>query len=184
MTEKELSIHNIPVFNKHISAAIILSEQDLVEHLCDLYGIGEHTLKSTWRKRELVYIRYVMLWILKHKFKRFTLRRMGEVIGSNPKDHSTVLYGLEQITDAIAHPNRNTELIEFYKQIMDKCYFDDEDCVKLRIQEIWKENNFTPFKLPYPQNVLVVDRKDIFESKAQNKVMVLEDGIMYKCVIC
>jgi len=75
----------------------------ILEDVSDKTGIAIETLKSDWRKREVVDARFLYYRLAKERTKE-SLARIGEYVNKN---HTTVLFGLK-------HAYNTREVIEQY----------------------------------------------------------------------
>lgn len=66
-----------------------------LQAVCSYYSIKVSDLKSARRKREVARPRQVLMWLLRHECN-LTLDQIGELLGG--RDHSTVIHGVEKIS--------------------------------------------------------------------------------------
>ena len=71
-----------------------LTVDDILERVCQHYGISQQHVYSKSRKRELVQVRQVSMY-LAQKFTKMPASRIGQLIGG--RDHSTVLHSCQAI---------------------------------------------------------------------------------------
>jgi chromosomal replication initiator protein len=62
------------------------------------YGVTRDELLGRSRSKEMVHPRQVAMYLAREELQ-ITLPQIGEVLGG--RDHTTVMYGVEKITDAI-----------------------------------------------------------------------------------
>jgi chromosomal replication initiator protein len=71
---------------------------ELVMTVADFYGISRDDLLGRGRNKELVHPRQVVMYLAREELQ-LTLPQIGESLGG--RDHTTVIYGVEKITQAI-----------------------------------------------------------------------------------
>lgn len=69
------------------------------ECVCKYFNISEEDVDSPSRKAQIVYARHIIMYILKNHYD-LSLKSIGSGIGN--RDHTTVLHGIDKITDALA----------------------------------------------------------------------------------
>jgi len=77
-------------------ATVTLDE--LVTTVADFYGISRDDLLGRGRNKELVHPRQVVMYLAREELQ-LTLPQIGESLGG--RDHTTVIYGVEKITQSI-----------------------------------------------------------------------------------
>jgi chromosomal replication initiator protein len=75
-----------------LNSVVKLSEEDVLEMVCQYYGVTQDNVVGKSRKRIFVEPRIVFSYILRMKFDK-TLRHIGEVIGD--RDHSSISHYIE-----------------------------------------------------------------------------------------
>lgn len=71
-----------------------LTIDDILERVCQHYGVSQQHVFSKSRKRELVQVRQVSMY-LAQKFTKMPASRIGQLIGG--RDHSTVLHSCQAV---------------------------------------------------------------------------------------
>ncbi len=71
-----------------------LTVDDIVEKVCDHYGVSQQQVFSRSRKRDLVLVRQVSMY-LAQKYTKMPASRIGQLIGG--RDHSTVLHSCNTV---------------------------------------------------------------------------------------
>jgi chromosomal replication initiator protein len=71
---------------------------ELVMTVADFYGISRDDLLGRGRNKELVHPRQVVMYLAREELQ-LTLPQIGESLGG--RDHTTVIYGVEKITQSI-----------------------------------------------------------------------------------
>ena len=71
-----------------------LTIDDILERVCQHYGVTQQHVYSKSRKRELVQVRQVSMY-LAQKFTKMPASRIGQLIGG--RDHSTVLHSCQAV---------------------------------------------------------------------------------------
>jgi len=64
--------------------------------VCDYFKISPHKVKETSRKREVVKVRQIAMYLMA-KHSKITLKNIGEHFGG--KNHSTVIYAKQTVED-------------------------------------------------------------------------------------
>lgn len=68
--------------------------------VCRYFNITEDDIDGSSRKAQIVYARHIIMYILKNNFD-LSLKSIGSGLGN--RDHSTVLHGIDKITDALSN---------------------------------------------------------------------------------
>jgi chromosomal replication initiator protein len=71
-----------------------LTIDDIVEKVCDHYGVAQQHVFSKSRKRDYVLVRQVSMY-LAQKYTKMPASRIGQLIGG--RDHSTVLHSCNTV---------------------------------------------------------------------------------------
>lgn len=71
-----------------------LSIDDIFSHICEFFSISREELVNKGRKKEVVYPRQIMMYILRSELD-LSFSRIGEIF--NGRDHTTVLHAVEKI---------------------------------------------------------------------------------------
>ena len=71
-----------------------LTIDDILERVCQHYGVSQQHVFSKSRKRELVQVRQVSMY-LAQKLTKMPASRIGQLIGG--RDHSTVLHSCQAV---------------------------------------------------------------------------------------
>jgi chromosomal replication initiator protein len=71
-----------------------LTIDDILEKVCKHYGVSQQTVFSKSRKRDLVLVRQISMY-LAQKYTKMPASRIGQLIGG--RDHSTVLHSCSAI---------------------------------------------------------------------------------------
>ncbi len=66
-----------------------LTVDDILEKVCNHYGVSQQTIFSKSRKRELVQVRQISMY-LAQKYTKMPASRIGQLVGN--RDHSTVIH--------------------------------------------------------------------------------------------
>ncbi len=66
-----------------------LTIDDILEKVCNHYGVNQQTIFSKSRKRELVQVRQISMY-LAQKYTKMPASRIGQLVGN--RDHSTVIH--------------------------------------------------------------------------------------------
>ena len=79
------------------------------ECVCRYFNISEDDIDSSSRKAQIVYARHVIMYILRNHYD-LSLKSIGSGMGN--RDHTTVLHGIDKITDAVASDQMTKNDIE------------------------------------------------------------------------
>ena len=77
---------------------ISVSIEEVLTTVGTFYGVTRAELLGRSRNRELVHPRQIIMYLARAELQ-ITLPQIGEILGG--RDHTTVMYGVEKITDAI-----------------------------------------------------------------------------------
>jgi chromosomal replication initiator protein len=75
-----------------------ISIEEVLTTVASFYGVTRAELLGRSRSREMVHPRQVVMYLAREELQ-ITLPQIGEILGG--RDHTTVMYGVEKITDAI-----------------------------------------------------------------------------------
>ncbi len=75
-----------------------ISIEEVLTTVASFYGVTRDELLGRSRSKEMVHPRQVVMYLAREELQ-ITLPQIGEVLGGS--DHTTVMYGVEKITDAI-----------------------------------------------------------------------------------
>jgi chromosomal replication initiator protein len=75
-----------------------ISIEEVMTTVGAFYGVSRDELLGRSRSKEMVHPRQVVMYLAREELQ-ITLPQIGEVLGG--RDHTTVMYGVEKITDAI-----------------------------------------------------------------------------------
>jgi len=75
-----------------------ISIEEVLTTVASFYGVTRDELLGRSRSKEMVHPRQVVMYLAREELQ-ITLPQIGEVLGG--RDHTTVMYGVEKITDAI-----------------------------------------------------------------------------------
>ncbi len=87
-----------------------ISPQKILEHVTQYYKISKNDIKKKTRKREVVYPRQVLMYILREYYD-VSFPSIGDLLGG--KDHTTVMHSYEKIKkDLLKDPKLKKEVEE------------------------------------------------------------------------
>ncbi|MGK7907072.1 MAG: chromosomal replication initiator protein DnaA [Synechococcus sp.] len=90
-----MSVENIePILNPPTQSREV-TPSVIVEVVCEEYKVSEEDLLSNSRKREISQARQVAMFLMR-SYTKLSLPKIGEALGG--KDHTTVLYSCEKVT--------------------------------------------------------------------------------------
>jgi chromosomal replication initiator protein len=75
-----------------------ISIEEVMTTVAAFYGVTRDELLGRSRSKEMVHPRQVVMYLAREELQ-ITLPQIGEILGG--RDHTTVMYGVEKITDAI-----------------------------------------------------------------------------------
>lgn len=81
-----------------LTRADSITVEQVLEAVCEHYGLGLHLIRSRQRSHAIALSRQVAMYLLKEELG-CSLLQIGEILGG--RDHTTVLYGCEKIRAAI-----------------------------------------------------------------------------------
>ena len=76
-----------------------ITPKQIISQVCEYYDISEEDIRSKKKSREIAFPRQVAMYLLKH-MTDLTFQAIGEMLGVT--NHTTVVYGVRKITEAIA----------------------------------------------------------------------------------
>ena len=86
------------------------------ECVCRYFNILEEDIDGSSRKAQIVYARHIIMYILKNNYD-LSLKSIGAGLGN--RDHTTVLHGIDKITDALSNDQMTKNDVDI---ISKKCY--------------------------------------------------------------
>lgn len=72
---------------------------DMIMNACLKTGISYRDLIGEGRKRDVVEVRHILMYLLRKKYKGATLRQIGLYFGG--RDHSTIIHAEDKVTDML-----------------------------------------------------------------------------------
>jgi chromosomal replication initiator protein len=110
------SYYVYPVLNETLKGYVkdsheVIIEKGIIEKLCTRYGVDLSDLKGKSRKREIVFVRHLAMFLLKRKTTR-TLGEIGSVFGL---DHTATIYAIRSINNYLETNcfNKRDEILSF-----------------------------------------------------------------------
>jgi chromosomal replication initiator protein len=92
--------------------------EELVITVADFYGISRDDLLGRGRNKELVHPRQVVMYLAREELQ-LTLPQIGESLGG--RDHTTVIYGVEKITEALdSDDNTRREILSIREKLYNR----------------------------------------------------------------
>ncbi len=79
-------------------AAKAITPRQIIQKVCEYYDITEDDIKSKKKNREIAFPRQVAMYLLKG-MTELTFQTIGEMLGVT--NHTTVVYGVKKITEAL-----------------------------------------------------------------------------------
>lgn len=92
-----------------IQSAPKITPEYVIKHVCEYYGIQPEKLKTGNRSKELVDARHVVFYILRRN-TNITLKEAGLLFN---RDHTTVIHGLEKLSDLMDTEPNTKAAVEF-----------------------------------------------------------------------
>ena len=77
-----------------------MTPETIIGRIARHYGLSASELTSRSRVRHIAYARQVAAWGLRTALPKLSLATIGELLGN--LDHTTVIYSVRQIADAVA----------------------------------------------------------------------------------
>jgi chromosomal replication initiator protein len=88
---------------------------EIVRRVADTYGISVDKMTGRDRSRQVALPRQIAMYLLREE-ANISLPQIGEVLGG--RDHTTVMYGCEKITDLLERDDRlRRQVIEIKEQL-------------------------------------------------------------------
>ena len=104
--ENGISSITLPIAEKALSTFFLggptvkaITPKQIISQVCEYYDISEEDIRSKKKSREIAFPRQVAMYLLKH-MTDLTFQAIGEMLGVT--NHTTVVYGVRKITEAIA----------------------------------------------------------------------------------
>ena len=92
----------------------MITPKQIISKVCEYYDITEEDIKSKKKSREIAFPRQIAMYLLKN-MTELTFQAIGELLGVT--NHTTVVYGVKKITEAMA---ASTELASTIGDITQK----------------------------------------------------------------
>ncbi|MGF1576025.1 MAG: chromosomal replication initiator protein DnaA [Cyanophyceae cyanobacterium] len=109
-----MSVENIePILNPPIEAREITAAH-ILQVICEEYGVARDDLLGSSRKRTISQARQVAMYLMRH-YTKLSLPKIGDALGG--KDHTTVLYSCEKVTQT---QKQNLQFCKQIQQLADK----------------------------------------------------------------
>ncbi len=90
----------------------------IVDIVCSQYDVTRDDILGTSKKRSLTIPRQLIMYISNRYIKNTTYEKIGEKLGG--RDHSTIMYGSDQIKKQLSDPESNQELVYNYNEVLKK----------------------------------------------------------------
>ena len=88
---------------------------EIVQRVADTYGISMDSMTGRDRSRRVALPRQIAMYLLREE-ANISLPQIGEVLGG--RDHTTVMYGCEKITDMLERDDQlRRQVIEIKEQL-------------------------------------------------------------------
>lgn len=84
--------------NNHSGTARIIKPKEVIQTVADYYNLKISQLKSPIRLKSIVVPRQVLMYLLRIELK-LPLMEVGEILGG--RDHTTIMHGVEKITNLV-----------------------------------------------------------------------------------
>jgi len=118
-----VNLSGLPISSQLVDSALAdllprrseLQPDDVVRKVSDIFGIPMDRMLGRDRSKEVALPRQIIMYLLR-KEANISLPQIGETLGG--RDHTTVLYGIEKITDLLERDDRlRRQLIEIREQL-------------------------------------------------------------------
>ena len=103
------------VINTNIKHKRDISYKDVISKTCDFFDISKEEVFGKSRKKEIVFTRQVIMYILR-EFLDIPYSSIGQKIGN--KDHTTVIHSCEKIKKEIESGLNVKNQVEKIKEIL------------------------------------------------------------------
>lgn len=102
--------------NYFAAPGVFNSADQIIDLICESYGISQDDLKSQNRKKELVFARHLSMYLLRKKAK-LSLREVGLMLG---RDHTTVVNAIDRVNEYLETNslNKREEVQSFIHRIV------------------------------------------------------------------
>jgi len=92
-----------------------ISPQDVIQKVADYFGVSNEGLLSRDRSRQLAFPRQIAMYLLREEAS-ISLPQIGEALGG--RDHTTVMYGCEKISEMLERDDRfRRQILEIKEQL-------------------------------------------------------------------
>ncbi len=109
-----MSVENIePILNPPLESREITAAH-VMQVVCEDYGVTREDLLGSSRKRAISQARQVAMYLMRH-YTKLSLPKIGDALGG--KDHTTVLYSCEKVTQT---QKQNLQFCKQIQQLTDK----------------------------------------------------------------
>jgi len=93
-----------------------LDHDVIIDMVCEFYSADKKVLAKKGRKREVVHVRKVCMYLLRNH-TRLSLESIGKLFGG--QDHTTVIYAVDNLLDLMdAYPNIRQDVEELNDRLL------------------------------------------------------------------
>jgi chromosomal replication initiator protein len=102
---------------KYPSTRKILTSNDIINKVCDIYGYSPTLVCGKLRWKKLVEARMVIAHLLRNdKYLEMSLKSIGYMLGR--RDHTTIIHNIRTIEDSMEiYPDFRLKVIDIYEKI-------------------------------------------------------------------
>jgi hypothetical protein len=90
---------------------------EMISIVCGVFGVSVEQIETRTRKPGIVFARYVCMFFLR-RYTMFSLGEIAAMLGDAVSNHTTVIHGLENVSDKMDAYPEIREQIEYIDQLI------------------------------------------------------------------